>query len=238
MTFLPKLALSSLTTLCIATGSASGASILVTTGQTVTGNTHNLTLLANDISPNNDTTQLANFGSNLLVSFKDSAPNGDFYLEWNGQADGLGFDASEYSYLQIDIARITTNMVDSHWQLHFEDDDSTIGGPMDSGHNVLGGPVQANQFPPFSIVIDLVNGTSTGAQGWGSGTIDRFRLDPFNSIANAGESFEISAITFGSELTGGQLGPETVTAVPSPTAAGMMVVGMIGLASRRRRKAA
>lgn len=102
----------------------------------------------------------------------------------------------------------------------------TIGGGSNSGQNIAGGAFDADQTAPFSYVIDLLGGDNpaTGAKVWGPGTLDAFRFDPFQGNSSFGQSFEISAITFGSELT----------PIPEPSAL-VALVGMFGLGLLRRR---
>lgn len=214
-------------------GYAHAAPVFVTTGQTVTGTTTNLTLNAGSITVNSTTTgktTLSNSSGNLVVTFGSGgdSTHGDFFLRWDGAGDGVGFGTATYTYVQIDVASVSAGMNDSNWQMFWQDDDSGIGGGNNSGVNIGGSPVDADQTTPFSLVIDLVNGTASGATGWGPGTLDKFRFDPFQGTANNGQTFTISAITFGSELT------ELPPSIPEPASVLMGGAGMALLALRRR----
>jgi len=215
---------------CVLIGAGTGrAAMILTTGQTVTGTTKDIVLTAGSISPNTAAVTLSNSGSDLVVSFKSDSPNGDFYMQWDGAGDGLNFNTVGYDYLQIDIASVSAGMVTSGWQLYWQDDDSTIGGATNSGQTVGNVTPQAGAF---SVVIDLTEGGTkvSGALGWGDGTtvntLDKFRIDPFQSIANAGESFTISRIFFGTELT------------PTPEPASLALVGLGGMMILRCRRRA
>ena len=226
-----KLTNHSLTTLTVlalaAIVSPASAASYITTGQTVTGATTSPTLTAANITPNPNGVTLNNSSGNLVVNFKSDSPNGDFFFQWNGAGDGLGFLTTTYKYVQVDIASVSAGMVASNWQIFFEDNDSGIGGGNNSGQTILGGAVTP-QATPFSLVIDLTDdGTNTsGAMGWGAGALDKFRFDPFNSGANKGESFTISAVTFGSALT---------EVVPEPSSSALLGLGGLALILRRRR---
>ena len=216
------------TVACLLLGNnlANSAPIFVTTGQLVTGITTNITLTAGSITPNNNLVALSNSGSNLVVTYKSPGAilgAGDFHMTWNGAPDGLNFSTTTYKYLQIDIASVSPGMIPSNWELFWQDDDSTVGGGTNSSTNL--GSVDADQTAPFSLVIDLVNGTSNGATGWGPGLLDIFRIDPFQSSTNQGESFTISAITFGSELT----------PIPEPSSVALIGLGVAGFFGLRLR---
>jgi len=208
---------------------ANAAPIFVTTGQLVTGTTTPITLTAANISPNTGATgqtTLSNSGANLVVTFGSGANStaGDFFMTWSGAGDGLNFSTATFKYLQIDIASVSPGMTNSNWQMFWADTDSTIGGGSNSGVNIGGGAVNAGQATPFSLVIDLVNGTSSGATGWGPGTLTSFRLDPFQGTPNNGQTFTISGITFGSELT----------PIPEPSSLTLLGVGLVGFIGVRR----
>jgi hypothetical protein len=207
---------------------AEAAPVLLNTNQVVGGTTTTLTLNAGSITTNpNGNTSLSNNGGNLVVSLSDPNPgsavvgDNDFYMQWSGGGDGLGFDAATYRYVQIDVVAITAGMPDANWQVFWTDNDSGIGGGNNSSSNV--GPFDADIATPGSYVIDLINGESVGAKGWGPGTVNNFRFDPFQSSGSFGQSFEISAVTFGSEL------------VPEPASLLSGLVGMLMIAVRRRR---
>ena len=176
------------------------AGTFITTGQSVTGTTTTLPLDVSKVTPSPGSVSLSNSGGNLVVGFNSAAPNGDFYLMWQAAAGGLNFNTANYNYVQINIAAISPGMTNSAWQMYWQDDDSTVGGGLDSGITI--GNV-APQTQPFSVVIDLKDGGTniTGANGWGPGTLDVFRIDPFQGTANKGQSFTISSITFGTQLT-------------------------------------
>jgi hypothetical protein len=116
----------------------------------------------------------------------------------------------------------SAGLTTSNWQIFFQDDDSTIGAGSNSGQNITGQPTLAGGGS-FSFVVDLTDGNgNTGAQGWGPGTLDSFRFDPFQSTDSFGESMTISAITFGS------------AAVPEPSTISLLGIGMLLVARRRR----
>lgn len=154
------------------------AGTIINTGQSVTGSTKILSLDASKVEHPSDKVILSNSGGNLVVSLASNASSGDFHLTWQGATDGLNFNTSSYKYVQISISAISSGMTHSDWEMSWQDDDSTVGGANNSGH-VLGkvNPVAA----PFSVIIDLTNGGTkvSGAKGWGPGTLDIFRFNPF-----------------------------------------------------------
>lgn len=218
------LPLAALTGLTIAlSGTTARAAAIITTGQTVTGTTTNLSLTANTFAKDADVT-LTNSGGNLIYSIKSTTADNDWWI----QKDGLTLNTATYKYVQIDFASVTTGAVSAQWQAFWQDDDSTIGTPNSSGQTVGTGIVGTT---PFSVVIDMTaftgaNGGTTGAKGWGPGTLTKLRLDMFeNEVSNKGKSFTISAITFGSALT----------PVPEPSSAALFGFAGAVLLLRRRR---
>ena len=192
------------------------------TGTSVSGLTTTLTLTAGDIIPNgNGNTVLSNSGGNLVVDMVDNGSNSDFFMQWSGAGDGLGFNAATYPYVQVDIASTSAGLTGSGWQIFWTDNDSGIGGANNSSTNF--GPILTNAGGGFSFVLDLTGAGTTGAKGWGPGTVNNFRFDPFQSPGSYGESFTISAITFGSET------------IPEPTSTGLAALGLGLLVTRRRR---
>ena len=215
--------LAALSSLVLVTSTATAAPVILDTNKTVGGTTYtDISLTAGDIATNN--ADLSNDGitGNLIVALnQDDLSNTDFNLDWVGAGDGVGFNTGSYSYVQIDIAATSSGLVESAWQMFWQDDDSTVGGGTNSSTGI--GSVDPTQSKPFSVIIDLVNGSSNGATGWGPGTLDIFRLDVFNNNTNnVGESFEISAITFGTEL------------VPEPSSLALLGLGGLCLIKRRR----
>jgi len=174
---------------------AHSAPVLLNTGQTVTGTTSSLSLLTSAITAGPNVI-LANDAGNLVVSIKSTAANADWGITWGT----LNLNTTTYPYLQIDIASVSAGLGTSNCGMFWQDDDSTIGGTYNSWTSF---GLLTPSTGPFSLVIDLTNGgTSTsGSTGWGPGTLDALRLDLFEATGNYGESFTISAVTFGSELT-------------------------------------
>lgn len=210
---------------------SSGMSASIISGYEITGSTTSLVLTAGNIADNlNNNTALSNSGSHLVINFSDPNPDSsiagdsDFYLTWQGPGDGLNFSTTTYTYCQIDIISTSAGITSGNWQLFFQDNDSTIGGGSNSGQNI--GTVTANGGGAFSVLIDLTDGgtNTSGAPGWGPGTLDAFRLDVFNTTSVFGESMTISEIKFGS----------TIAAVPEPTYSLFLAVTCLLLLRRRR----
>lgn len=171
------------------------APVLLQTGQEVTGTTASLSMTAGGITKDGDLT-LSNDGSgNLVVQIAASPSGADWWLQWS-----TSLDTATYKYAQIDFVSTSAGAVAGNWQVFWQDDDSGIGGVNNSGSSI--GSVSPSTSA-FSVVIDLSNGgTSTsGAKGWGPGTLDAFRFDFFEDVGNYGETFTISAVTLGSALT-------------------------------------
>ncbi len=177
----------------------SSAGTIISSEQSVTGNTTQITLDAAKISPASSV-NLSNSNGNLVVNFKSNASNADFYLMWEGSTDGLNFSTTSYDYVKIDIAAVSPGLAAGSCEMFWQDDDSTIGGATNSGTS-LGSVTPSSE--PFSIIIDLKDGgtNTTEAKGWGPGTLDKFRLDLFQNATNKGKSVTISGITFGSLLS-------------------------------------
>jgi len=176
-------------------GPAADAGSIIDTSLFVSGTTTSLTLDSAKIATPNGRVNLSNSGSDLVVNFDRNSSNSDFNLTWEGAADGVGFNTATYRYVKIDIVAASPGLVDGTWQMYWQDDDSTVGGGSDSMIQLGSVTPEAG---PFSIIIDLDDGGTniTGAKGWGPGTLDIFRLDLFQNLANRGES-----ITFGSQLS-------------------------------------
>jgi hypothetical protein len=201
-------------------------------GYEVGGTTTSISLTAGSLISNpNGNTQLSNDAGNLVVNLVDPNPgsaelgDNDFWMRRDGAGDGLSFSTTTYTYVQVDIINASAGLPTANWQMFWQDDDSGIGGPNNSSTNF--GPI-APEATPFSFVIDLTDGgtNNSGATGWGPGQLDSFRFDPFQSSGSFGESFTITGITFGSEIT----------AIPEPSTALLGAIGLMAALLRRQRR--
>jgi len=205
------------------------ASLLTGQALDFTASTTALSLTAGNIQVDVDNDiVLTNDGSgNLVGSLVASPVNSDWSLMWGSApgTDGVeNVNMSLHTYVQVDFAAVSAGLVASNWSMFWQDDDSSIGGLTNSF--VSFGSVSP-QTAPFSVLIDLTDGgtNTSGATGWGPGALDLFRLDMFEDPANAGESFTISAVTFGS----------AVVPVPEPSAVVLLgLTGALVLLRRRR----
>lgn len=205
--------------------SSAHAAAIITDGQTVSGTTTNLNLSLtaspSGIRPTAGNATLSNSSGNLL--FTPNNASGDYFVTWGG----LSINTNTYRYAQVTFSAVTVGAVSAGWQTFFDDGDSDIGAPSNSGHGIGTGTVGT---VPFSVVIDMValtgaSGGSTGATGWGdTGTdiVTALRFDMFENTTNNGKTFTISEVKLGSAL------------IPEPSSALLGGLGVLCLLRRRR----
>jgi arylsulfatase A-like enzyme len=183
----------------------------------MTGTTYSLSLTAAGIATSPQAV-ISNDGSgNLLLAVKADATTNDWYLQWNS---GLNLSTTTYRYVQIDFVSVSAGATAASWTAYWQDDDSTIGGTTNSA-SALG--TVALPTSPFSVVIDLADGgtNTTGTLGWGPGNLVKFRLDLFESAANKGKTFTISAVTLGSAAEISSSAPTLTNTSPADNATGV-----------------